>query len=244
MKTTKLQSQLKIQAAFLTKVGATLGHYLWKITQVPDIVNIILREDKLTKLSEIMVNVLTSFIDTYQSKIPTTDTEETMFILSIIGLVANLSTEDRGRQFFSQNNIGKNVIKLIMTIVTHTSSSSGNQWKKISYVALYNVSIFSNGSSGFMIDAGLVKALNDDIEDRNNTMTGPDQRCFALKLLHSLLRNVCTKTTYNIMKNNVRLSSLVKLTSAVDTEIKTIAQIILEDFRKANEKFETKIIMS
>jgi hypothetical protein len=42
----------------------------------------------------------------------------------------------------------------------------------------------------------------------------------------------------------VRLSSLVKLTSAVDTEIKTIAQIILEDFRKANEKFETKIIMS
>jgi hypothetical protein len=87
-------------------------------------------QDKLTKLSEIMVNVLTSFIDTYQSKIPTTDTEETMFILSIIGLVANLSTEDRGRQFFLQNNIGKNVIKLIMTIVTHTSSSSGNQWKK------------------------------------------------------------------------------------------------------------------
>lgn len=87
-------------------------------------------QDKLYKLSEIIINVLTSFNDTYQTKIPTTDTEETRFILSIIGLVANLSTVDAGRQFFSQNNNGKNVIKLITTIVSHTLSPSGNKWKK------------------------------------------------------------------------------------------------------------------
>lgn len=43
-KTTKLQSQLKNQAAFSTKIGAILGHYLWKITEDPDIVNIILQQ--------------------------------------------------------------------------------------------------------------------------------------------------------------------------------------------------------
>lgn len=75
---------------------------------------------------------------------------------------------------------------------------------RISYAALYNVSIFSNGASGHMINAELIKVLNSDIED-SNTMTDPHQQFIALQLLHSLLRNVCTKTTYKIMKNNVSI---------------------------------------
>lgn len=42
----------------------------------------------------------------------------------------------------------------------------------------------------------------------------------------------------------VQLSSLVKLSSVVDTEIKAIARIILDDLSKLKEKFETKMIMS
>lgn len=56
-----------------------------------------------------------------------------------------------------------------------------------------------------MIDAELVKLLNDDLQDMDNTVTEPDQRLFALKLLHSLIRNVCTMTSYNIIKNNVSI---------------------------------------
>jgi len=72
----------------------------------------------------------------------------------------------------------------------------------VSYTALYNVSIYSVGSSQ-IIDAKLVAALNNDINDVDNTNIEPGLRLSALKLLQSLLRNVCTQTTYNILKNNV-----------------------------------------
>lgn len=91
---------------------------------------ILFLQEKILGLSEIMSGVLTSFNDTYQPKIPITDTEETRFVLSIIGLVANLSTVDAGRRFFSQTNSGKNVIRLIICILIRIPSPSANQLKK------------------------------------------------------------------------------------------------------------------
>lgn len=71
-----------------------------------------------------------TFNDTYQTKVPISDTDETRFVLSIIGLIANLTTENEGRRFFSQIIHGKRVIQLIMCILTRVPSPSGNQLKK------------------------------------------------------------------------------------------------------------------
>jgi len=38
----KLQSQLKQQSQFCSKAGYILGYCLWKATQIPDVINIIL----------------------------------------------------------------------------------------------------------------------------------------------------------------------------------------------------------
>lgn len=77
-----------------------------------------------------MIRVLTSFIDTHQRKSPIVDTDETRFVLSIIGLVANLTTVDAGQRFFWQNKCGQNVIQLIINLVPRISSPTGNQLKK------------------------------------------------------------------------------------------------------------------
>lgn len=42
----KLRSQLKHQAQFCSKTGSLLGYCLWKATQIPDIVYVMLREVK------------------------------------------------------------------------------------------------------------------------------------------------------------------------------------------------------
>lgn len=87
-------------------------------------------QDKILDLSQMMVNVLASFNDTYETKTPISDTEEIRFVLSIIGIVANLTTVDMGRKFFSKTDNGQNVIQLIANLVTKVPSPSGNQLKK------------------------------------------------------------------------------------------------------------------
>jgi len=42
IQTMKLQSQLKQQSQFCTKTGYILGYCLWKASQIPDVINIIL----------------------------------------------------------------------------------------------------------------------------------------------------------------------------------------------------------
>lgn len=41
---TKLRSQLKYQAQFCSKAGSLLGYFLWKATQMPDVINIVLQQ--------------------------------------------------------------------------------------------------------------------------------------------------------------------------------------------------------
>lgn len=77
-----------------------------------------------------MISVLSSFNNTYQTNTPITDTDEVQFVLSIIGLVANLTTVSKGQWLFSHNNSCKNVVQLIMAIVPRVPSPSGNQLKR------------------------------------------------------------------------------------------------------------------
>lgn len=78
---------------------------------------------------------------------------------------------------------------------------------RISYGALYNVSIYLIGSPSQIINTELVTVLNDDI-NVNYSSIEPEIRLYALKLLQALIRNICTKTTYNIIKNNVCIKIL------------------------------------
>lgn len=73
---------------------------------------------------------------------------------------------------------------------------------RIAYAALYNVSIYSIASPQ-LINCELVNLLNNDIQDVDNTNVEPDLRLFALKLLQSLIRNICTKAEFNIIYYNV-----------------------------------------
>lgn len=74
--------------------------------------------------------MLSSTNDTYNKKTPIVDTDETRFVLNILGLIANSTTVDNGQRFFSLTNNGKNVIQLLVRLLPRIQSPSGNQLKK------------------------------------------------------------------------------------------------------------------
>lgn len=41
---TELKIQLKQQSTFSSNIGSTFGYYLWKATQIPTVVDMVLRE--------------------------------------------------------------------------------------------------------------------------------------------------------------------------------------------------------
>ncbi|VVC46210.1 Hypothetical protein CINCED_3A007975 [Cinara cedri] len=132
IRVTKFRSQLKLQAEFISKLGFMFAYYLFKVTQNQEFIDkMMYRQDDLEKLSRTMIGVLTTFDDAYgYSNTPIVDTYETRFILGIVGVVANLSTTEKGRRYYSTMNSGKTIMCIILKIVHRLPSPSGNSLKK------------------------------------------------------------------------------------------------------------------
>ncbi|XP_050440019.1 uncharacterized protein LOC126845407 [Adelges cooleyi] len=236
--TEEIRSQIQRQAEFCTLIGSTIGDFLWKATHKPDVIQMILEQDKCARMSQMIEHVLRSFYETYRV-IPTADTDEVRFVLSVIGLVANLSTTDAGRKMFSNSENGNKVVKLIVCILCRLKSPSGNRLKKVSYAALYNISIHPTASS-LMENINLIRTLNEEIKITADKEDVPDLRLFALKLLSSLTHNVCTRSMYNLLEKNITESDILCLTAAVDSETEKTARQLLENLRKVKAQYEKK----
>lgn len=80
----------------------------------------------MTKMTKLMTRILGPFIELYSNSIPPIKTYETKFVLNILGIVANLTTTQAGRHFFSQVNDGINVINIVLSLVLCTPSLENN----------------------------------------------------------------------------------------------------------------------
>lgn len=81
-------------------------------------------------MAKLMICILQSFIEIYNNKMPSIKSIETKFVLSILGIVANLTTNKDGCYFFSQVHDGINVVKLIISLVLFIPPSLENNLKK------------------------------------------------------------------------------------------------------------------
>lgn len=77
-----------------------------------------------------MTTVLSSFIEAYNNNMTSVKTCERKFILNILGIIANLTTKESGRHFFSRVNDGIKAVDLIISLVICVPHSLENSLKK------------------------------------------------------------------------------------------------------------------
>lgn len=82
-------------------------------------------------MAKLMTSILNYFIKTFNNNnMPSKKTHETKVVLSILGIVTNLTINKAGSHFFSQVNDGINVVNLIISLVLNIPSSLENNFKK------------------------------------------------------------------------------------------------------------------
>ncbi|XP_060866820.1 uncharacterized protein LOC132942446 [Metopolophium dirhodum] len=234
LEVTKLNLHLKQQSSFSCIIGSTFCYSLSKATQTSSAIDMVLQEDCITNMAQLITNMLSSFIRRYNNKMPSIKTNEMKFVLHMLRIVANLSTTESGCHFFSQVNDGINIVNLVVSLVLYTPPSHG-VLKKIAYTTLYNVSNQFNGHS-LMENNKLIQTLNNDIKlvhsKGNNSII-----LFSLNLLLSLTEKI-NKSMYTILKNEINLEEILKLTRYTETE--STARKILNNINIASEKYNDK----
>lgn len=78
-----------------------------------------------------MVNgSLESFMETYNLTLPDVTTNEMQFILSLVGVVANMAATPDGRQFLVTDPNGRELINLMINILPIIPLDSGDCLKR------------------------------------------------------------------------------------------------------------------
>jgi hypothetical protein len=80
---------------------------------------------------------LTSFIETYESSLPGHYDDESQFIMSMCGIITNITAAPAGRQFLVSHPMGKELLVQFSRILPVIPAPSGNCLKK--YVIFINI---------------------------------------------------------------------------------------------------------
>lgn len=77
-----------------------------------------------------VVGTLTSFMDTYKTELPSQNSDESQFVMALVGIITNIAAAAGGRNFLIVDEQGKNVVRHFVKILQHIPVPSGNCLKR------------------------------------------------------------------------------------------------------------------
>ncbi|EEB16753.1 Heat shock factor 2-binding protein, putative [Pediculus humanus corporis] len=230
-----LHNQLQQQSAFCASLGAILGHLLWKASRSPEIVETLTAGNKIGDFFLIVVGTLTSFMDTYRQEIPNQNSDESQFVMSLVGIVTNIAATSEGRLFLIVDEQGKNLVRHFVKILQFIPVPSGNCLKRLIFMTLYNISINSvgviylQGQNQLLI--GIAKTLVDDTQPQ-------ELHLMALRLLQSITWEINCKAVLENIAETVGRKLLDKFLRSTNQEFSTASTAIITNIERNKMKIQ------
>ena len=69
-------------------------------------------------------------MDTYRQEIPSQNSDESQFVMSLVGIVTNIAATSEGRLFLIVDEQGKNLVRHFVKILQFIPVPSGNCLKR------------------------------------------------------------------------------------------------------------------
>lgn len=85
---------------------------------------------------------LLSYVETYSIAMPDVSTNETQFILSLIGIITNIAASPAGREFLTTDPNGKELIHQMLNVLTLIPEISGDCLIRYRLSAYLSVCLF------------------------------------------------------------------------------------------------------
>lgn len=73
-------------------------------------------------------------METYRTGFPDVTTNETQFVISLVGTVTNIAGTAAGRQFLVTDPNGRELVTQLLTLLPHIPQHSGDSFKRYANV--------------------------------------------------------------------------------------------------------------
>lgn len=233
----KARTQLKNQSSFCASLGAIMGNLMWRASKLSNVVEVLLSTNRVSEFLCIVSGSLESFVETYRFCFPDVTTNETQFIISLVGIVANMAGTVDGRQFVVTDPNGRELVTQLLTILPSIPEDSGDRFKRVILMCLYNISINQMGLIMLLEGKSLLNELSKNILTESN----PELRLLALRLIQSLTLQMPSLQVYENIIKSIPLEVIQKLTNTTDADMRILACSIITNLQTAGDKFGSAI---
>ncbi|XP_078035889.1 heat shock factor 2-binding protein [Augochlora pura] len=229
-----MKEQLFNQSAYCTSLGAVLGNLTWRASRFPEIVDVWLSafQHKIGGLLSITDGSFEAFTKTYRTAFPPTSNDEYQFIISLLGIVTNISASPKGREFLITNSNGKDFIKKIVTSMPTLPISQGTlSMKRLMLMTLYNVSMNATGLL-HLFDSRIGDALNYYL--RNDSL--PDEvQLLCLRVLISITYGLTDPKYIRDLISSLPIDKIEDIAVASKNEMSSFAEKVINNLRNSEK---------
>uniref|UniRef100_A0A0A9XYH9 Heat shock factor 2-binding protein n=1 Tax=Lygus hesperus TaxID=30085 RepID=A0A0A9XYH9_LYGHE len=201
-----------------------MGNLVWKASRLQSVVELLLTTNKLAEFFCLVSSTLASFMETYGRELPDVKCDETQFILSMGGIVANLAAVPEGRQFIVSDFNGKELIEQIIKLLPIIPCVSGDPLKRILLMVLYNISINQSGIVLIQDQKPLLYALSQIVVSELT----PELKVLALRLLESITFEIPNGLVLIKIQQYIPRDKLELLKDSTDAETRQYSNNILQ----------------
>ncbi|KAL1131207.1 hypothetical protein AAG570_010825 [Ranatra chinensis] len=195
----KMRKQLVTQSAFCASLGSIMGNLVWKASRLQPVVQLLLTTNKLTEFFCIVSGTLVSFLETYYKEIPNIKSDETQFVLSMGGIIANVAAVPEGRQYLVTDVNGKELVEQIVKLLPTIPAFSGDPLKRILFMVLYNVSINQYGLALIQDQKPLLVAISHTLLCQRSV----ELKIIVLRLLESITSEIACVSALVTIRQHV-----------------------------------------
>ncbi|KAK7597983.1 hypothetical protein V9T40_014939 [Parthenolecanium corni] len=238
---TNLRNELKdvkntlfIQSSYTASLGATLCTLLWRACGDKLIASDLLKQRKLVDFLKMIPDSLRSFFQSFGENLPSVKSQEYQFILSMIGIITNLTAVSEGRQFLTECKEGYQIIQELLEMVSDIPKSGIHIHRTIMMV-LYNVSLDERGTQIISNDPRILSLLMKNISQPDEKL-----RYVSLRLFQSLAHDARNADFLETLHEAIYSVNLEELLQRCKDEEKVIIAQITDNVALARQNLQNE----
>ncbi|XP_014615712.1 PREDICTED: heat shock factor 2-binding protein-like [Polistes canadensis] len=231
--TQSLKIQILNQSTFCASLGAVLGNLAWRASRFPEIVDIWLSglQNKVREFLSIVSGSFVAFISTYETGIPPTNNVEYQFVLGLLGIVTNISSVPKGREFLITNQNGKDLVEKIIKFMPNffPVASGTHSLIRLMLMILYNVSMNNTGLS-YLFEFRVAEVLSNCLKE--DTIS-EELQLLCLRILQSITYDLKDPKYIEELTTSISIKNIKNILANEQSETYSVAKEVIKQLQES-----------
>ncbi|KAI4487258.1 hypothetical protein M0804_005407 [Polistes exclamans] len=221
------------QSTFCASLGAVLGNLAWRASKFPEIVDIWLSglQNKVREFLSIVSGSFVAFISTYETGIPPTNNVEYQFVLGLLGIVTNISSVPKGREFLITNQNGKDLVEKIIKFMPNffPVASGTHSLIRLMLMILYNVSMNNTGLS-YLFEFRVAEVLSNCLKE--DTIS-EELQLLCLRILQSITYDLKDPKYIEDLTTSISIKNIKNILANEQSETYSVAKEVIKQLQES-----------